>query len=215
MKEIVIVSRQMGNNEGLMELLKALFPECEIRVALFQVEDAVSSPKGILPDGHTVDRLRRRRMEPKGLSNTNQRVHYIKGCDKTSLFFGRTEGRNRRILVVDDEEGIRQVLSRALSVKGYETITASNGSEALNLFLRNSFDLVITDLQMPRMDGWSLASRIKDSFPDTPVVLITARAKEEVLEKIEGSSVDLVIFKPFTLEEIEIALEDILEGPCE
>jgi CheY-like chemotaxis protein len=65
---------------------------------------------------------------------------------------------------------------------GYETAAACNGAEALKVFLRNPCDLVITDFQMPGMDGLTLSSLIKDSFPPVPVVLVTAKREEEFMK---------------------------------
>lgn len=120
----------------------------------------------------------------------------------THLASSRRKGRNRRILVVDDEECIRRALSTALSAMGYEAVVASSGTEALNLLLRSSFDLVLTDLQMPGMDGWNLTSHIKGRFPNIPVVLMTGQGKEDIMERMKGSCVDSVLFKPFRLDDI-------------
>ena len=75
----------------------------------------------------------------------------------------------RKILVVDDSKAIRDLLSNVLSLMGYHAAVASNGNEGLHLFLANSFDLVLTDVQMPGMDGWTLAFHVKDKSPDTPL----------------------------------------------
>jgi len=74
-----------------------------------------------------------------------------------------------RILIVDDAKTIRNILSKMLSFMGFEVAVASSGNEGLNLFLKNSFDLVLTDLQMPGIDGWTLAFNIKEESPNTPV----------------------------------------------
>jgi len=142
----------------------------------------------------------------KGLPITNQGIHRTKECDET----GCAKGHNRRIMVVDDDEGMRHILSMALSGMGYEAVAASSGTEALNLLLKSSFALVLTDLEMPGMDGWNLASRIRNRFPSIPVVLITGYAKKDVMERMKGSSVDDVIFKPFRLEDILKTAEKML-----
>ena len=72
----------------------------------------------------------------------------------------------KRILVVDDEEGIRQTLSFVLEDEGYEIVTASNGSEALTNLSADSFDVVITDLRMPAPDGMEILRKVKG-----PIVL--------------------------------------------
>ena len=113
------------------------------------------------------------------------------------------EGRNKRILLVDDAEAVRDVLLKILSVMGLEVTAARNGNEGLNLFLENAFDPVMTDLEMPGIDGWTLAFHVKDQSPHTPVVLITGQKKESVMEKLEHSSVDEAMLKPFRLEDID------------
>lgn len=115
-----------------------------------------------------------------------------------------------KILIVDDEKAIRDVLSDTLSFLGYEVAVASSGHEALSLFLNNSFELVFTDMHMPGMDGWSLAHHIKDKSPDTPVVLITGSEKETVMKRFKGSFVDTVIFKPLSLEDIQKTVQGFL-----
>ena len=119
-----------------------------------------------------------------------------------------------RILIVDDAKTIRNILSKMLSFMGFEVAVASSGNEGLNLFLKNSFDLVLTDLQMPNIDGWTLAFNIKEESPNTPVVLITGEEKGDVMGKLEGSCVDSVVFKPFSLEDIEETVQNLLHtGP--
>lgn len=115
-----------------------------------------------------------------------------------------------KILVVDDDAGVRDVLLRALDVMGYEAIAARGGAEALGLCASRSFDLVITDLSMPGMDGLTLASLIKGESPATRVLLITAERKEDVTKQLEGSFVHSVLFKPFKLEEMHQEIQKIL-----
>ena len=116
------------------------------------------------------------------------------------------------ILVVDDEQAVRAALADTLPVLGYEVATASNGTEGLRLFHKNSYELVVTDVQMPGMDGWTLARNIKKRSPATPVVLITGSEKETVLTKAKGKSIDSVLFKPFTLEELQQTLQGLLDN---
>ncbi len=101
-----------------------------------------------------------------------------------------------RILIVDDAKATRDALSNIFSFIGFKVDVASNGNEGLNLFSKNSFDLVITDLQMPGMDGWTLAFHVKDKSPDTPVVLVTGEEKKNIMEKLKGSCVDSVLTSP-------------------
>jgi CheY-like chemotaxis protein len=116
------------------------------------------------------------------------------------------------ILVVDDEQAVRRALADTLAYLGYEVATANNGTEGLQLFLKDSFKLVVTDLQMPGMDGWTLAQRIKEASPNTPVILITGSEKEMILKRLKGGSIDSVLFKPFTLQDLEHAVQGILDN---
>jgi CheY-like chemotaxis protein len=122
------------------------------------------------------------------------------------------EKRNKRILVVDDERNIRDILSRMLSILGFEVAVAGTGNDALNIFLNNSIALVLTDLHMPGMDGWTLASHIKEQSPNTPIVVMTGSEKEPVIEKLKESRVDSVVFKPFTMKSIKKNVRDILDN---
>lgn len=123
----------------------------------------------------------------------------------------RLNKRRRRILVVDDEKSIQDVLTGILSMMGYDVVSAASGHEGLNLFLKNPIELVLTDLNMPGMDGWTLASHIKKQSPDTPVVLITGSEKEVVHEKLERGCVDSVLFKPFILEDFQKTVQGMVD----
>jgi CheY-like chemotaxis protein len=118
---------------------------------------------------------------------------------------------SRRILVAEDNKAIQKVVSRILDFMGFEVALAENGVEALSVFLKNSFDLVLTDLEMPIMDGWRLTYRIKERSPNTPVVLMTGADRESVLEKVKSEPIDSVIFKPFSLNDFQSTVQRVLE----
>ena len=115
-----------------------------------------------------------------------------------------------RILVVDDENTVRELLSELLSNIGYQVVSAQNGYDGLKLFQNNSIELVLTDLDMPVMDGWSLAAGIKAKSPGTPVIIVTGLDKEEVSQKLKAGHVDGVIFKPFSVEEVNETVRKML-----
>ena len=129
---------------------------------------------------------------------------------KKFLFINAGQAISRRILVAEDNKSIRDVVSMFLDFMGFEVALAGNGVEALSLFLKNSFDLVLTDIEMPIMDGWSLSHCIKERSPNTPVVLMTGGDRETVWKKVERGSVDSVIFKPFRLEDFERTVQGAL-----
>jgi len=120
------------------------------------------------------------------------------------------EMQEKRILIVDDDEMLLNLLSSMITMMGFEVDTAGSGDEAINQFMKKPFDIVLTDLNMPGMDGWSLARHIKDLSPDTPVVLATADARKRILGKIADSSVDLVLFKPFGFKEFQFTVQKML-----
>jgi len=84
------------------------------------------------------------------------------------------------ILVVDDNNFLRIVVSKMLSRLGYEVSSANSGENGLSIFLKNKFDIVLSDYEMPGMDGVAFACSIKKSSPRTPVVTMTGAGKEAV-----------------------------------
>jgi CheY-like chemotaxis protein len=107
------------------------------------------------------------------------------------------------ILVVDDERCIRDTLVMLFRSMGFDVKAAESGGEALLFFIRGSYDMVFTDLQMPGMDGWTLASHVKSVSPNTPVILLTAEEETIIRKKLGKSSVDQVLFKPFDIADMQ------------
>ncbi|AKM78675.1 MAG: Two component, sigma54 specific, transcriptional regulator, Fis family [Candidatus Wolfebacteria bacterium GW2011_GWE1_48_7] len=97
-----------------------------------------------------------------------------------------------KILIVDDEEQIREVLREALEIAGFAVETAEDGLEALEKMRRTSFACLITDLQMPRMDGMALAKEAARLYPQIPRVMITGNRNLAA-----GAPVYRVLAKPF------------------
>ncbi len=102
---------------------------------------------------------------------------------------------------MDDDKGVRDAMAGILNDFGYEVAAAADAYEALTLIEDSSFGLVLTDLNMPGMDGLTLAGRIKNDS-STPVVLITASDRRSVEERLKHSPVDSVLFKPFRVDEL-------------
>jgi CheY-like chemotaxis protein len=116
--------------------------------------------------------------------------------------------RDKRILVVDDNDFIRIVVSKMLSRLGYEVSSADGGENGLSIFLKNRFDMVFSDYEMPGMDGVAFACGIKKSSPHTPVVIMTGAGRETVLSR-NSTAVDEVIAKPFTLADIDGTMQSL------
>jgi CheY-like chemotaxis protein len=119
-------------------------------------------------------------------------------------------GKKREVLIVDDNKAVQDVLSRMLSFLGYKVTLAGNGLEGGTLFLTSPYDLVITDLQMPLMNGWELSRLVKERSPKTPVILVTGSYDEKQCEKMSMSCVDAVIPKPFRVKDIEMTIQRLL-----
>jgi CheY-like chemotaxis protein len=113
----------------------------------------------------------------------------------------------RRILVVDDEPYVCDAVRMMLAFDGHLVETASSGRDALAIFGKGKYDVVITDYAMPVMKGDELAASIKLLAPDQPVVLITAYAEMLKSSETPLNGVDFIISKPFLLENLREAIE--------
>ena len=112
------------------------------------------------------------------------------------------------ILVVDDNNVLRIVVSKMISRLGYEVSSADSGENGLRIFLKNQFDIVLSDYEMPGMDGVAFACSIKKSSPRTRVVIMTGAGKEIVFSR-KSTAVDEVISKPFTLAQIDETIRNL------
>jgi len=115
-----------------------------------------------------------------------------------------------KILVVDDNNFLRMAVSEMLSMLGYEVLSADSGENGLSIFLKNKFDIVLSDYEMPGMDGVAFACSIKKSSPRTPVVIMTGAGRETVFSR-KSTAVDEVISKPFTLAEIDETIQNVAD----
>ena len=115
-----------------------------------------------------------------------------------------------RLLIVDDEEKIREMLGKYASHEGYETVLASDGKEALELFRNGDFDLVILDVMMPEMDGYETLKRMKE-IRDVPCIFLTALGQE--YDRIYGFDIGAedYVTKPFSLKELMMRIKVILK----
>ena len=96
-----------------------------------------------------------------------------------------------------------------LSGLGYEVLSADSGENGLSVFLKNKFDIVLSDYEMPGMDGVAFACSVKKSSPRTPVVIMTGAGRETVFSR-KSTAVDEVISKPFTLAGIDETIQNLL-----
>jgi GAF domain-containing protein len=111
-------------------------------------------------------------------------------------------GVSLRCLVVDDEEEVGRVLGDVLSTAGHRVVVLTDGGEAITQFRAEPFDLVLTDLAMPRVSGWQVAQAVKEVAPTVPVVLVTGFGVELSADERRTHGVDLVVVKPLKINDV-------------
>src|SRR3989338_2663154 len=115
------------------------------------------------------------------------------------------------ILVIDDERSMREFLSIMLGKEGYRAIAIDNGNDALEFISKNKYDLIITDIKMPKMSGIDILRESMALHPNTPVIMITAFASTEVaVEAMKLGAYDYIT-KPFNVDEIKIIIKNAIE----
>ncbi|WP_312813965.1 response regulator transcription factor [Sedimentibacter sp.] len=114
-----------------------------------------------------------------------------------------------KILICDDEAGLRAVIKRYALFEGYEVAEAGDGMEAVELCRNNAFDIIIMDIMMPGLDGFSAVKKIRE-ISDTPVIMLSARGEE--YDKVLGFEVgvDDYVVKPFSSKEIMLRVGAVL-----
>lgn len=114
------------------------------------------------------------------------------------------------LLVVDDEPNIRELLSTSLRFAGFDVVSAANGAEALRLAEQTNPDLLVLDVMLPDMDGFTVTRRLRDRGEQYPILFLTAR--DETQDKVAGLTVggDDYVTKPFSLEEVVARIRAVL-----
>ena len=115
-----------------------------------------------------------------------------------------------KVLVIDDEEGIRDLLDTLLSRKGYEVVLSSNGQRGLELFHRERPDVVVLDLKMPGMDGLTVLQQIRTRDPKMPVIVLTGAGTAETELKVRALGATEYVEKEFSLHRLGDSLKRLL-----
>ncbi len=115
-----------------------------------------------------------------------------------------------KILIADDEEGIRRLITKYALFEGHDTIEASNGMEAIEFCRRENPDIAVIDIMMPELDGFSACREIR-KFSDVPIIILSARGEE--YDKINGFEVgvDDYVVKPFSPKELMLRIEAVMK----
>lgn len=116
-----------------------------------------------------------------------------------------------KLLIVDDEAAIRTLIAKYASFEGYALEEAGDGMEAVEKCRQNHYDLVILDIMMPELDGFSAARQIKKTKPDLPIILLSARGEE--YDRINGFEIgaDDYVVKPFSPKELMLRIGAVLK----
>jgi diguanylate cyclase (GGDEF)-like protein len=122
-----------------------------------------------------------------------------------------TEARPSRILVVDDEQMMRDLLKQILTEDDHEVVTAATGREAMVLFWQGRIDLIISDIVMPGMDGIEVLQAAKNIDPDIPVILITGYPSTETAARVINLGAAEYITKPFNVDLLKLTVAKVLE----
>ncbi len=122
-----------------------------------------------------------------------------------------TSSKATKILVVDDESLIREILRQALSMEGYEVVTAANGNEAMKLFNAENFDLVITDLMMPEKEGIETIQEMKLLAPDLKIIAMSGRQGiGSFLNVAKYLGASAILAKPFEHSVLSATIREVL-----
>ena len=117
-----------------------------------------------------------------------------------------------KILIVDDDPEVNEVLELMLTQMGHEVTAVTQGQEAIARLGQDTYDMVITDVFMPEVSGWEVVEAVKQKSPETPVVFITGWGAQLDREQINGSGVDGIITKPFSKQAISDEIARVLKG---
>lgn len=114
------------------------------------------------------------------------------------------------ILVIDDEPGIRELLNTLLRQHGYDVVVAENGQDGLELFRRESPDVLVLDLNMPGMDGLTVLQLVRSMSPLQPVVILTGAGTAEMEQQVRALGVTEYLEKEFSLHLLDDSLKRLL-----
>jgi CheY-like chemotaxis protein len=120
-----------------------------------------------------------------------------------------------RVLVVDDSAGLREIMSIGLRASGHDVAEAPDGRRALELQRAQAYEVIVTDLFMPEMDGIETIQSLRQEFPDVAIVAISGvptKTGADFLEVAEKLGADRVLRKPFTIPELVAAVEAVRRG---
>ena len=153
----------------------------------------------------------------RGISHAEivDEVHFIMLKEQERVEPSAKEGvlRRGRILIADDDASCRELLTLALQAPGIEVVAAADGGELLEFVAeRDSFDLIITDVNMPWMEGLQVLASMRESGLATPVLVVTGMTRPDLQPSIERVGRAKLLPKPFTVKQLRTAIAELLNG---
>ncbi len=149
-------------------------------------------------------------------------IHYLKGAVSVGEKAGKEKVQKRmeinKVLVMDDEESVREVVGEMLKYLGYQVVTASGGSEALTLYRKSfesgqSYDLVITDLTVPGdLGGVEFLKKLQEVDPEAKVIISSGYSTDPVMAQYKSHGFLDVIVKPYTVQDLDRKLNQFITG---
>ncbi|HNR50234.1 MAG: Sensor histidine kinase RcsC [Deltaproteobacteria bacterium ADurb.BinA179] len=119
---------------------------------------------------------------------------------------------SKNILIVDDSDDLSHVIADFLSMFGYRVHTAKDGLAALEYLEKTSMDIVVSDIHMPKMDGFTLMTEIKSRYPRTPIILITGFSVSEAKKMAFEKGADAFVAKPFHLKDLKNVIDSVIQS---
>ena len=119
---------------------------------------------------------------------------------------------SKNILIVDDSDDLSHVIADFLSMFGYRVHTAKDGLAALEYLEKTSMDIVVSDIHMPKMDGFTLMSEIKSSYRRSPIILITGFSVSEAKKMAFEKGADAFVAKPFHLKDLKNVIDSVIQS---
>src|SRR4029434_6867637 len=122
------------------------------------------------------------------------------------------QSKPKTILIVEDDEAVRQAIAEGVQLYGWQVLEASNGVHGLRGFRNQLPDIVLADVLMAGFDGFQLTAEIKSISPQAPIIMMTAFGTSELRQKAQAVGVSAFLRKPFETEELIVALRCLLES---
>ncbi len=115
-----------------------------------------------------------------------------------------------KVLLVDDEAGIREMITEFLTMEGYQVLPASNGLEALNLFKKEKPDVAVVDIEMPKMNGLEFSKQVLNLQPNFPIIIISAYVEKYSKEYISQIGLKHILKKPINLQDLAALIQKVI-----